>query len=82
MKEVVSSDFFVVRTVFFRVLFVFVMLSHERRQPVHVAVTEHSTSEVDSINYSKRSYGTEPRGTCCGIKMVATGRSSVKLLNY
>jgi putative transposase len=45
MKEVVSSDFFVVPTVFFRVLFVFVILSHDRRQPVHVAVTEYPTSE-------------------------------------
>ena len=37
--------FFVVPTVLFRVLFVFVILSHERRQPVHVAVTEYPTSE-------------------------------------
>jgi putative transposase len=45
IKEVVSSDFFVVPTVFFRVWFVFVILSHDRRQPVHVAVTEYPTSE-------------------------------------
>lgn len=45
MQGIVSSDFFVVPTVFFRVLFVFVILSHDRRQPVHVAVTEHPTSE-------------------------------------
>jgi transposase InsO family protein len=45
MKDMVSSDFFVVPTVFFRVLFVFVILSHDRRRPVHVAVTEHPTSE-------------------------------------
>jgi len=31
----------VVPTLFFRVLFVFVILSHDRRRPVHVAVTEH-----------------------------------------
>ena len=35
MKDMVSSDFFVVPTVFFRVLFVFVILSHDRRRPVH-----------------------------------------------
>jgi putative transposase len=45
MKDMVSSDFFVVPTVFFRVLFVFVILSHDRRRPVHVAVTEHPTAE-------------------------------------
>src|SRR5215472_8242787 len=38
MKDIVSSDFFVVPTVFFRVFFVFVILSHDRRRPVHVAV--------------------------------------------
>jgi putative transposase len=44
-KSLVSSDFFVVPTVFFRVLFVFVILSHDRRRPVHVAVTQYPTSE-------------------------------------
>lgn len=44
-KNMVSSDFFVVPTVFFRLLVVFVILSHDRRRVVHVAVTEHPTSE-------------------------------------
>ena len=44
-NDLVSSDFFVVPTVFFRVLFVFVILSHDRRRVVHVAVTEHPTSD-------------------------------------
>lgn len=44
-KDLVSSDFLVVPTVFFRVLFVFVILSHDRRRPVHVAVTEYPTAE-------------------------------------
>jgi putative transposase len=44
-KDLVSSDFFVVPTAFFRVLFVFVILSHDRRRVVHFAVTEHLTSE-------------------------------------
>ena len=34
-----------VPTVFFRVVFVFVILSHDRRRLVHVAVTEYPTSE-------------------------------------
>jgi len=45
MKDMVSSDFFLVPTVFFRVLFVFVILSHDRRRPVPVAVTEYPTAE-------------------------------------
>jgi len=38
-------DFFVVPTVLFRVLFVFVILSHDRRWLVHFAVTECPTAE-------------------------------------
>jgi hypothetical protein len=44
-KELVYADFFVAPTIFFRVLFVIVILSHERRRPVHVAATEHPTAE-------------------------------------
>ena len=45
VEDMVSSDFFVVPIVFFRVLFVFVILSHDRRRPIHVAVTEYPTAE-------------------------------------
>src|ERR1022692_1128009 len=45
MKNMVAADFFVVPTVFFEVLFVFVILSHDRRRLVHFAVTEHPTAE-------------------------------------
>jgi len=44
-KEIVAADFFVVPTAFFQVLFVFVILSHDRRRPIHFAVTEHPTAE-------------------------------------
>ncbi len=44
MKEFVSIDFFTVPTVTFRVLFVFVVLSHHRRRVVHFNVTEHPTA--------------------------------------
>ena len=36
-NESVSADFFVVPTVFFRMLFVFVILSHDRRRIIHFA---------------------------------------------
>ena len=45
MKDMISSAFSWVPTVFFRVLFVFVILSRDRRRPVHVAVTEYPTAE-------------------------------------
>ena len=39
-----SSDFFVVPSVFLRRLFFFVILSHDRRRPVQVAVREYPTA--------------------------------------
>ena len=45
IEELLSADFFVVPTVTFRLLFVFVILSHDRRRPVHFAVTRHPTAE-------------------------------------
>jgi len=39
-KDLVSIDFFVVPTVTFRLLYVFVVLEHERRRIVHINVTD------------------------------------------
>ena len=41
----VSTDFLVVTTVSFRLLFVFVVLAHDRRQAIHFNVTAHPTAE-------------------------------------
>ena len=45
LKEFVAIDFFVVPTVQFKVLFVFLVLSHDRRRIVHFNVTEHPTAQ-------------------------------------
>jgi putative transposase len=42
--QIVAADFFVVPTATFRLLFVLVILAHERRRVVHVAVTDHPTA--------------------------------------
>jgi hypothetical protein len=44
VKDLVSLDFFVVPTVTRKVLFVLVIMAHERRRVVHVNVTEHPTA--------------------------------------
>jgi len=44
VRDLVSIDFFTVPTATLRVLFVFIVLSHERRRVVHFNVTEHPTS--------------------------------------
>src|SRR2546425_12119033 len=38
-------DFFVVPTITFQLLFVFVILDHDRRRPIHFAVTSNPTAE-------------------------------------
>ena len=45
IQDLVSADFFVVPTATFRLLFGFVILSHDRRRLVHFAVTSHPTAE-------------------------------------
>jgi transposase InsO family protein len=45
VRDLVAVDFFTVPTVSFRVLFVFVILAHDRRRCVHFNVTEYPTAE-------------------------------------
>jgi hypothetical protein len=45
LKCLVSIDFFTVPTVAFRILFVFLVLSHNRRRIVHFNITEHPSAE-------------------------------------
>ena len=42
--QIVAADFFVVPTATCRLLFVLVLLAHERRRVVHVAITAHPTA--------------------------------------
>jgi transposase InsO family protein len=45
VQDLVACDFFTVPTVTCQVLFVFIMLAHERRRIVHVNITEHPTAQ-------------------------------------
>jgi transposase InsO family protein len=44
LREMVAVDFFVVPTLSFRLLFVFVVLRHDRRELLHLNVTDHPTA--------------------------------------
>ena len=44
VRQLVTADFFVVPTATCRLLFVLVLLAHDRRRVVHMAVTEHPTA--------------------------------------
>jgi transposase InsO family protein len=43
-SQIMAADLFVVPTISFRLLFVLIILAHDRRRIVHVAVTEHPTA--------------------------------------
>jgi len=45
VKELVSIDFFTVPTATFQILYVLLVLRHERRQVVHFNITEHPTGQ-------------------------------------
>ena len=45
LRQLVAVDFFVVSTLTFRILFVFVVLAHDRRRILHFNVTAHPTAE-------------------------------------
>ena len=45
VQTMVSVDFFTVPTISFRVLYVFLVLAHDRRRIVHFNVTTHPTAE-------------------------------------
>jgi hypothetical protein len=44
--EIISLDFFTVPTITFRLLYVLVFLSHDRRKIIHFNVTDHPTSQM------------------------------------
>ena len=44
VHQLVAADFFVVPTATCRLLFVLVLLAHDRRRIVHIAVTDHLTA--------------------------------------
>ena len=45
IQDIVAGDFFTVPTATYRVLFVCIVLAHERRRIVHVNMTEHPTAQ-------------------------------------
>ncbi len=59
--DLVSVDFFTVPTVTFRVLFVFVILAHERRRIIHFNVTDAPTAEWTAQIVEAFPWDTAPR---------------------
>ena len=68
-KELISLDFFTVPTASFKVLFVLVILSNDRRRILHLNVTDHPTAV-----WTARQLG---KNTACHVQ--TAGRQSQKL---
>jgi hypothetical protein len=63
--QIMAADFFVVPTVTYRLLFVLVILAHDRRRIVHVAVTDHPTAAWTAQQSRNAFPRTRRRGSCC-----------------
>jgi putative transposase len=63
-KTLVSVDFFTVPTIRFQVLYVFLVLAHDRRRILHFAVTAHPTEKGPRSNCGRHFPGTARRVSC------------------
>jgi len=62
VNQLVPADFFVVPTIDFKLLFVFLILAHERRRVIHFNVTEHPTAEWTATQIAQAfPWNTPPR---------------------
>jgi putative transposase len=70
VKQSVSTDFLVVSTVTFRILFVFVVLGHHRRRAIHFNVKAHPTAEWTARQVAEAFPWDSDRVICCMIAIV------------
>jgi hypothetical protein len=65
--ELVSFDFLTVPTATYRVLYVFIVLAHDRRQVLHFNVTEHPTAAWTAQQIIETSRTRPPHASCFEI---------------
>jgi hypothetical protein len=75
-REIVAVEFFLVPTLTFRLLFVFIGLRHDRRELIYVNVTDHPTARWARANSSRPSPRRPRRSTFSAIETRSTARSS------
>jgi putative transposase len=63
-KQLVSIDFFTVPTIRFQVLYVFLVLAHDRRRILHFNVTVHPTAAWTAQQLGKHFPLTNSRASC------------------
>jgi putative transposase len=72
----VSVDFFTVPTIRFQMLYVFIVLAHDRRRILHFAVTAHPTRNGAYSNSGRPFLGKSRPAICCGSVIGSLGRIS------
>jgi hypothetical protein len=78
LKPTVSIDFFTVPTLRFQLLYVFLVLAHERRRIVHFNVTAHPTPEWTAQQLREAfPFLSKFRSICCAIAMESSVRTSL-----
>jgi hypothetical protein len=75
-KQLVSIDFFTVPTIHFQVLYVFLVLAHDRRRILHFNVTAHPTAEWTDSNCGRHFSLNNFRVTFCGTAIVSLAKTS------
>ena len=76
LKTTVSIDFFTVPTIRFQVLYVFLVLAHDRRRILHFNVTAYPTAEWTGQQLREAFPFEEVRDICCAIGMASSGPTS------
>ena len=72
LQQLVAVDFFVVPTVTFRILFVFVVPAYDRRRIPHFNVTAHPTAECAAQQIREAFPWQQLPVSCCGIETGST----------
>jgi putative transposase len=78
LKTTVSIDFFTVPTIRFKVLYVFLVLAHDRRRIVHFNVTAHPTPSGRDSNCERRSRLRRCRDTFYGMGTASSDPASLR----
>ena len=76
LKQLVSTDFFVVPTVNFQILFVLVVLAHHRRRVIQFNVTAHPTSDWTAQQIAEAFPWDTAHATCSMIAIASMATSS------
>ena len=71
----VSVDFFTVPTVRFQILYVFLVLAHDRRRIIHFAVTAHPTAEWTAQQMREAFPWRVHHSICCGTVIASLERT-------